>query len=312
MAEAAENTTHLKDDFLAAVSHELRTPLNAILGWARMLGSKHLPPARAEHAIAAIERSASAMAIMIDDLLDVSRIVKGTLRLAMQPVDLVVVVQAALDAVRPSATTKHVHLAFTRSPGAHTVSGDAGRLEQVILNLLTNAIKFTPEGGRVGAFITSSNDHTEIRVVDTGQGIGPDLLPHVFERFRQADDATTHSHHGLGLGLAIVRELVELHGGTVHAASPGVGRGATFTVRLPAAAGFRGVMNNKVGVWIDHKKAVVVSASEGHVSARTLESDVDAHPHCGGQQDSGGEKKYEDTSRSPPLTDSRTRRLSRK
>jgi signal transduction histidine kinase/ActR/RegA family two-component response regulator len=238
MTEDAEQANHLKDEFLATVSHELRTPLNAVLGWARMLGAKQLPPGRAKHAIATIERNALALAHIIDDLLDVSRIVAGTLRLAPQPVDLVAVAQAALDVVRPLAATKNVQLAF--SPDLEVlepVSGDAGRLQQVIWNLLANAIKFTPEGGRVGVFIERSNDYMEVRVVDTGQGISPDFLPHVFERFRQADDATTRRHTGLGLGLAIVRQLVELHGGTVHAASEGVGRGATFTVRLPVPAG---------------------------------------------------------------------------
>jgi signal transduction histidine kinase/ActR/RegA family two-component response regulator len=237
MTEDAEQANELKDEFLATVSHELRTPLNAVLGWARMLASKQLQPDRAEHGIATIERNASALAHLIDDLLDVSRIVAGTLRLAREPVDLVAVAQAALDAIRPLAVTKHVHLAFSPDPAIETVRGDAGRLEQVIWNLLANAIKFTPEGGRVDVFMAPSNDHLEVRVVDTGQGISPDFLPHVFDRFRQADGATTRRHTGLGLGLAIVRQLVELHGGTVHAVSEGVGRGATFTVALPISAG---------------------------------------------------------------------------
>jgi signal transduction histidine kinase/ActR/RegA family two-component response regulator len=236
VAEEADRATHLKDEFLATVSHELRTPLNAVLGWARMLESKQLPPERAEHAIAAIGRSASALATMVDDLLDTSRILKGAIRLAREPVDLVAVAQAALDAVRSLAAAGNVQLTLEATPDHRRVSGDAGRLQQVIWNLLANAIKFTPEGGRVGVFIESSNDHVEIRVVDTGQGIRPDFLPHVFERFRQAEDATTQRHTGLGLGLGIVRQLVELHGGTVHAASEGVGCGATFTVRLPVPA----------------------------------------------------------------------------
>ena len=173
---------------------------------------------------------------MVDDLLDTSRILKGTIRLALEPVDPVTVAQAALEAVRPLAAARNVHLTFDTASGHRTVSGDAGRLQQVILNLLENAIKFTPEGGRVGVFIEPSTDHVEIRIVDTGQGISPDLLPHVFERFRQASHATTERHTGLGLGLGIVRQLVELHGGTVHAASPGRGHGATFTVRLPVTA----------------------------------------------------------------------------
>ena len=238
MTEDAEQANHVKDEFLATVSHELRTPLNAVLGWARMLELKQLPPDRATYAIETIARNALALVHLIDDLLDVSRIVTGTLHLAPQPVDLVAVAQAALDAVRPLAVTRNVHLALSPDRLAfETVSGDPGRLEQVIWNLLANAIKFTPEGGRVDVFIERSADHMEIRVVDTGQGISPDFLPHVFERFRQADGATTRRHTGLGLGLAIVRQLLELHGGTVHAASPGVGLGATFTVRLPLAAG---------------------------------------------------------------------------
>ena len=234
----SKKANHLKDEFLATVSHELRTPLNAILGWARILGTNQLPPDRAGHAVAAIERNASALAHIIEDLLDVSRIGEGNLQLAPQPVDLVAVTQAALDAVQPLAVAKNVQLAFSPDVSAiEIVSGDAGRLEQVFWNLLTNAIKFTPEGGRVDVFILPSNDHMEIRVVDTGEGISPDLLPHVFERFRQADGATTRRHTGLGLGLAIVLQLVELHRGTVHAASQGVGHGATFIVRLPISTG---------------------------------------------------------------------------
>lgn len=236
LTEEAEKASHLKDVFLATVSHEIRTPLNAVLGWVRLLESKQLTPARAEHAIAAIGRSASALAHMIDDLLDTSRILQGSVRLTLRPVNLAALTQAALDAVRPLAVTRNVQLAFDAAADSPPVSGDADRLQQVIWNLLANAIKFTPAGGRVGVFVESLNDHMVVRVVDTGQGISPDFLPHVFERFRQAEDATTQRHTGLGLGLGIVRQLVELHGGTVHAASPGEGHGATFTVRLPIAA----------------------------------------------------------------------------
>ena len=236
MVENAEQANHLKDEFLATVSHELRTPLNAVLGWARMLGSQQLSPDRTRHAIAIIERNAATLAHLIEDLLDVSRIVAGTMRLAPQPVDLVAVTGAALDVVRPLAAARNVHLALAPAPDNRPVSGDAGRLQQVVWNLLANAIKFTPEGGRVDVFVEPSNGCMELRVVDTGQGISPDFLPHVFERFRQADAARTQRHTGLGLGLALVRQLVELHGGTVEAASPGVGRGATFTVRLPELA----------------------------------------------------------------------------
>jgi signal transduction histidine kinase len=210
--------------------------LNAVLGWARLLTSKQLPPESAERAIAAIGRNATALAHMIDDLLDTSRILNGAIRLVLRPVDLAVVAQAALDAVRPLAAQKNVHLAFDGGGGTRMVSGDAERLQQVFWNLLANAIKFTPEGGRVDVFLESATEHLEVRVVDTGQGISPDFLPHVFERFRQADDATTRRHTGLGLGLGIARHLVELHRGTLRAASPGVGQGAVFTVRLPIAA----------------------------------------------------------------------------
>jgi signal transduction histidine kinase len=236
LTEEAETASRLRDEFLAAVSHEIRTPLSAVLGWARMLESKQLPLERAEHAIAAIGRNAAALAHLIDDLLDTSRILKGAIRLALRPVDLKAVAQEALDAVHPLAATKNVHLTFDAAAGSRTISGDADRLQQVIWNLLSNAIKFTPDGGRVDVFIESANDHMEVRVVDTGYGISPNFLPHVFERFRQAEDATTQRHTGLGLGLGIVRQLVELHGGTVQADSPGVGQGATFTVRLPMAA----------------------------------------------------------------------------
>jgi signal transduction histidine kinase len=258
----SKKANHLKDEFLATVSHELRTPLNAILGWARMLTAKQLPPDRAGHAVAVIERNAAALAHLIDDLLDVSRIVAGTLQLAPQPVDLAAVAQAALDTVRPLAVARDVHLAFSNGLVAvERVSGDAGRLQQVIWNLLANAIKFTPDGGCVDLFIAPSNGHMELRVVDTGQGISPIFLPHVFERFSQADGATSRRHTGLGLGLAIVRQLVELHGGTVHAASEGEGRGATFTVRLPISSGEAPILHGEGGDRIPSRSASCVSTA---------------------------------------------------
>jgi signal transduction histidine kinase/ActR/RegA family two-component response regulator len=234
--EDAEDANHLKDEFLATVSHELRTPLNAILGWARMLDAKQLPSERAEKGIAIIKRNASALSHIIEDLLDVSRIAAGTLRMASAPVDLIVVAESALEVVRPLALAKKVDLVFTADRSdLKAVRADASRLEQVIWNLLANAIKFTPEGGRVELLIARADDQIEIRVVDTGQGISADFLPRVFDRFRQAEAATTRRFSGLGLGLALVRQIVELHGGTVEAASAGVGLGATFTVRLPVA-----------------------------------------------------------------------------
>lgn len=238
LTEEAEQANQLKDEFLATVSHELRTPLNAILGWARMLASMDLPPVRMKHGLGIVERNAAALARLIEDLLDVSRIVAGTLRLTPQPVDLVAVTQAAIETAGPMAVAGNIVLVFSPDPGdIDPVSGDASRLQQVIGNLLSNAIKFTAPGGRVDILFARARDHMEIRVVDTGQGISPEFLPHVFERFRQADGATTRRHSGLGVGLAIVRQLVELHGGTVSAASPGPGRGATFSVCLPIATG---------------------------------------------------------------------------
>ena len=230
----AETATRLKDEFLATVSHELRTPLNAVLGWARMLRSGQLTDAHAADALETIERNAASLALIIEDLLDVSRIVAGTLSLASHPVDLIAVTQATLDEVGPAAAARHIHLQFSADPASiELVEGDAGRLQQVISNLLINAVKFTPEGGRVDVSVARARSQMEVKVVDTGQGIEADFLPHVFERFRQADGATTRQHGGLGLGLAIVRQLVELHGGSVHAASEGKGRGASFTVCLP-------------------------------------------------------------------------------
>ncbi|MEP6914723.1 MAG: ATP-binding protein [Acidobacteriota bacterium] len=246
LSEQSEHANRLKDDFLATVSHELRTPLNAVLGWARMLSSMQLPPERAAHALATIERNALALAGIIDDLLDVSRIVAGTLHLALHPVDLVTIARSALDVLRPLAATANVGLNLSATlPATALVSGDAARLQQVLWNLLANAIKFTPRGGRVDLFIDHGADYVEVRVVDTGQGITQEFLPHVFERFRQGDGATTRRHSGLGLGLSIVRQLVELHGGSVSAASAGGNLGSTFTVRLPALPGSPGPVDRR-------------------------------------------------------------------
>jgi signal transduction histidine kinase/ActR/RegA family two-component response regulator len=232
--EHAEEASHLKDDFLATVSHELRTPLNAVLGWARMLIAKQLTAEREAHALETIERNAAALTHIIDDLLDVSRIIAGRLRMSRQPVDMASLTQAAVDAVKPLAGHKRIDLRFFAEPGGPVlVSGDGERLQQVIWNLLTNAVKFTGEGGCVDVSVAPVGSSVVLRVADTGQGISPVFLPHVFERFRQADGAPSSRHGGLGLGLAIVRQLVEMHGGSVGAASEGVGRGATITIRLP-------------------------------------------------------------------------------
>ena len=234
LTEEAETANRSKDEFLAMVSHEVRTPLNAVLGWARLLKSKQLDEERSAHAFETIERNATALAHIIDDLLDISRIVAGTLHLVHYPVDLVGTAQAAVDAVRPLAAAKNVQLQFSPDPSStEVVSGDAARLEQVVVNLLSNAIKFTPGGGRVDVSIKRAGPNLELTVEDNGEGIAPAFLPQVFDRFRQADSATSRRHGGLGLGLAIVRQIVELHEGTVRADSSGPGKGATFTVCLP-------------------------------------------------------------------------------
>ncbi len=229
----AERANRLKDEFLATLSHELRTPLTAILGWARMLRGGGLQGDVVERALEVIERNAQAQNTLIGDILDVSRIIIGKLRLDVQPVELAAVVASAVEAARPAAEARGVRLQVLLDPSAGQISGDADRLQQVVWNLLSNAVKFTSKGGRVQVRLERINSHLEIVVSDTGQGIGPDFLPHVFDRFRQADQTTTRAHSGLGLGLAIVRQLVELHGGTVSVASGGEGQGATFTVVLP-------------------------------------------------------------------------------
>jgi len=230
---AAEAANRAKDEFLAVLSHELRTPLNAVYGWARLLQAGQVRDEQAERALDAIVRNANAQVQLIDDLLDVSRVVSGKMRLDIRPVDLRTVIEGALDAVRPAAEAKAIRLQSVLDPRAAPITGDSGRLQQVIWNLLMNAVKFTPKGGRVQVHLQRVNSHVEIIVSDTGPGIAPDVLPFIFERFTQADSSSTRAHSGLGLGLALVKHLVELHGGSVDAQSPGEGKGATFVVRLP-------------------------------------------------------------------------------
>lgn len=232
----AEAANRAKDDFLAVVSHELRTPLNAILGWAVLLQSNGSDRDLTTRALQAIERNARMQRQVIDDLLDVSAITAGKVSLDMQDIDLRAVVAAAEDSVRPIAEAKGIALEDEPPSTLPRVRGDARRLQQVYWNLLSNAIKFTPEGGRVRVCTTATPSWVEVRVTDSGIGIAPPFLPHVFDRFRQLDSSPARSYNGLGLGLAIVRELVELHGGRVKADSAGEGRGATFTVSLPVAA----------------------------------------------------------------------------
>lgn len=229
----AREANRIKDEFLATVSHELRTPLTSILGWAHLLRAGQLGEASAANALEVIERNARSQAQLIDDLLDVSRIITGKLRLDVQPVDPAWCIEAAVEAVRPAADAKGIRLQKVIETGVSPVAGDPARLQQVVWNLLSNAIKFTPRGGRVWVRLERVNSHIEITVSDTGAGISREFLPFVFDRFRQADQTITRAHGGLGLGLAITRHLVELHGGAVHAESPGEGQGATFTVKLP-------------------------------------------------------------------------------
>ncbi|MGB7922686.1 MAG: PAS domain S-box protein [Pyrinomonadaceae bacterium] len=231
----AQESSRLKDEFLATVSHELRTPLTAILGWAHMLRMGKFNGDAALKAFETIERNARAQSQLIDDLLDVSRIITGKLRIDVRQVDPNSFVEAAVEAVRPAAEAKGVRVQKIMDTGVVSVSGDPVRLQQVVWNLLSNAIKFTARGGKVQVRLERVNSHIEIAVSDTGTGIAPEFLPHVFDRFRQADQRTTRQHGGMGLGLAIVRHLVELHGGTVRAESPGEGQGSTFTVLLPVA-----------------------------------------------------------------------------
>ena len=234
--EQAEAANRLKDEFLAVLSHELRTPLNAINGWVFMLLHRTLDDAAQMRALQSIQRQVRSQCQLVDDLLDVARIVSGKLRLAFCDVDPSKVIAAALDVVRPAAEAKQIGLVAGLDPTVSSVWADSERLQQVIWNLLSNAIKFTPEGGRVEVRSRRIDSGIEIVVADTGQGISKDFLPYVFERFRQADVSSTRTHGGLGLGLAIVRHLIVLHGGTVFATSPGKGKGATFTVRLPVRA----------------------------------------------------------------------------
>jgi signal transduction histidine kinase len=230
---AAEAVNRAKDEFIATVSHELRTPLNAILGWTSLLRTGTLDGPRYGHALDVIERNTRAQAQLVDDLLDLSRVIQGTVRLGMEPIDLASVLEATVESLRPTADARQIAVACAAARGVATVSGDQARLQQVAWNILSNALKFTPPGGRIDVGLATEGTEAIVRISDSGEGIAPEFLPFVFERFRQEDDAVTRTHSGLGLGLALVRHLVELHGGAIAAASDGKGKGATFIVRLP-------------------------------------------------------------------------------
>jgi signal transduction histidine kinase/ActR/RegA family two-component response regulator len=230
---AAEALNRSKDEFIATVSHELRTPLNAIFGWVAMLRTGSLDPAKQAHALEVIDRNTRAQAQLIEDLLDMSRVIRGSLRLGMEPIDLSVVLEAAIESLRPTADARQVPIVADAPRGVALVSGDQGRLQQVLWNILSNALKFTPSGGRIDAQVTVDGSEAVVRVTDSGEGIAPEFLPHVFHRFRQENAEVTRTHSGLGLGLSLVHHLVELHGGTIAAESDGKGQGASFTIRLP-------------------------------------------------------------------------------
>ncbi|MEK6285910.1 MAG: response regulator [Acidobacteriota bacterium] len=234
--EQAEAASRAKDEFLAMVSHELRAPLNAMLGWAHILRSTPVDQATMTHAIEIIERSARTQSRLIEDLLDTARIVSGKLRLDIKPVDLTSVIENAVELSRPAAEGKGIDVQLSLNASREVITGDADRLQQIVSNLLSNAIKFTPHGGRVEMRLERADPHVRITVSDTGKGISPEYLPFIFDRFHQADSSSTRRNTGLGLGLSLVRYLVELHGGAVNATSPGEGQGATFTVNLPLRA----------------------------------------------------------------------------
>jgi PAS domain S-box-containing protein len=246
--EEAERANRVKDEFLAILSHELRTPLNPILGWSKLLQTRELDESKMAMALSTIERNARLQAQLVDDLLDVARILRGDLKLETKPVNLTTIITAAIDRISSAATAKSIRLNFVPQPAASSIRpnpdtaiqlldaqivGDETRLQQIVWNLLSNAVKFTPIGGQVGVQLQQSDYQVHILVKDTGQGINPEFLPFLFESFRQEDLAMTRRHGGLGLGLTIVRYLVESHGGTIMADSPGEGLGSTFTVSLP-------------------------------------------------------------------------------
>ena len=268
----AELASRMKDDFLSTVSHELRTPLNAIVGWTQVLKESNLGMDVLE-GVETIERNALAQAKLIEDLLDLGRISSGKMMLDVHPIDLVEVIRDAIDSVRHSADAKKIAVRTVLNDSRGTLMGDKNRLQQVFWNLLSNAIKFTPKGGRVVITAGRINSHLEITVSDNGVGITVDFLPHVFDRFRQADASSTRRTGGLGIGLALVKQLVELHGGEVHAASPGLNQGATFTVSLPVVALRQDVSANQGST----TRAVVLPTEDlGGIKILAVDDDQDS------------------------------------
>ena len=264
----SERASQIKDEFLATLSHELRTPLNAILGWANVLRGDPADTEGIAEGLAIIERNARAQNQIIEDLLDMSRIISGKVRLDVHRLDLAPIVEAAIETVRPAAAAKGIRVQTVLDPAARPVSCDPNRLQQVFWNLLSNAIKFTPRGGRVQVLLERVNSHLEVSIIDTGKGIEADFLPHVFDRFRQADSSTTRQYGGLGLGLAIVKQLVELHGGTVRAKSGGRDLGTTFIVALPLT-----VLHSESDLDSGERR----HPAQGNLAAPTLHRDIDLH-----------------------------------
>ena len=266
----------LKDEFLATLSHELRTPLNTILGYTRMLRSGLLPADKQPRALEAVERNAESLTQIVEDVLDVSRIVAGKMRLTIQSVDAADVVRRAVESVQFSASVKGIKIETEFSPGLGRVAGDPERLQQIVWNLLTNAVKFTDRGGRIHVSVERRQRKVLLVVSDNGAGIAPEFVPHLFERFRQADAGTARVHGGLGLGLAIARQLAELHGGTIEAASEGLGSGATFTVTLPAMAAKLGGLDADVGRFEGSQEPPPVAASLDGLRILAVDDDADA------------------------------------
>ncbi len=273
--ERAENETRMKDEFLATVSHELRTPLNAILGWANILRTTDNADDIPE-GLKVIERNARAQARIIEDLLDMSRIISGKVRLDIQQIDLVPVIKTAIESASPMAAAKNIRITSEIDPRAGTISGDPARVQQILWNLLTNALKFTPKGGSVHVVSEHVESSVAIRVSDSGIGIAADFLPHVFGRFRQADASTTRHHSGLGLGLAIVKNLVELHGGAVRADSPGASQGSTFTITLPIVAVFQSTSDLRRACPDREAEPRNTNADLGGLRVLTVDDELDA------------------------------------
>jgi signal transduction histidine kinase/ActR/RegA family two-component response regulator len=272
---AAEVANRIKDEFLAIVSHELRSPLNPILGWAKLLKNRSLNQATTVRALETIERNAVLQAQLIEDLLDISRILRGKLALNLEIVDLAFTIESALETVQLAAEAKSIQINLYLDIKIAQVKGDGNRLQQVVWNLLSNAIKFTPSGGKVDVYLEQIDSQIQLRVSDTGKGINPDFLPHVFEYFRQADSSTSRSSGGLGLGLAIVRQLVELHGGTVVAQSPGEGQGATFSVCLPVLQQSRELKTQERYISDDSYPLSMLHAPLEGVRLLVVDDDVD-------------------------------------